>query len=147
VSNRRDYARRLLSSILAKLAPDPGELRLTREERRYLMEICTKGLDGHADPLGTGKGAGGQSRGVEGLIEAQLVHRRIAELGSLRAACESVGVERSRDGSKSGAVEKNYKQHREALEASDRFYAAVNSGQRPNPADLDAILKSKSPGK
>lgn len=72
-----------------------------------------------------------------------MVHARIRTLGTMRAACEAVGAQLNRDGSKSGAVEKNYKKHRPMLLAADQFYAALNSGGAPTAEQIAAILKGK----
>lgn len=101
----------------------------------------------HADPLGLGKGAGGQTAAVRLLNEAMMVHKRISELGTLRAACEAIGDELHRDGSKSGAVEKNYRLHRSALVAADRVYAARAAGVPPEPDDIAAVLGARAKGK
>lgn len=146
VGNERDVVLALLASIKAGLER-PGALRLSNDERAYLLSVCDRALADHADPLGLGKGAGGQTAGARLLAEAMLVHKRINELGTLRAACEAVGIDLHRDGSKSGAVEKNYRLHRSALVAADRVYAARAAGVPPEPDDIAAILGAKAKGK
>lgn len=145
MTSSREHALALLDSLRHKLQRG-GPLSLTSEERRYLKAMCDRALANDSDPLNLGRDVGGQTKANELLAEALLVHQR-RKLGTLRAACESVGLEFHRDGSKSGAVEKNYKAHRAAFEAGDRFYAARASGQAPDDAEVRAILQGKARGK
>ena len=145
MNRRAQHARSMLSSIAAKLAAGPV-VKLNDSEHDYLLGVCRAALDGTADPLGIGKAAGGQSL-ADGLGEAQQVHRRVKAGDTIRAACEAVGLALHRDGSKSGAVEKNFKQHRTALDAADRFYAARRAGTVPDDADIEAIVAPKGRGK
>lgn len=149
---RRASARARLQSIADKLTAtlaDPGpwaNVRLKRSEARYLTDVCRAALRDAPDPLQIGKAVGRQSAGDAGFSEALLVHARRRERGTLRAACEAVGRELNRDGGKSGAVEKNYKAHRKAIEAAERFYAALSGGEPFDSADLRTILGGESRG-
>lgn len=146
MSRRRTLSRTLLASIGAKLAewPDPARSKLTFDEVEYLREMCEAALADRPDPLRIARDSGGQAdRGAELLSEARLVHAKVRALGTLRAACEAVGAQLHRDGSKSGAVEKNYRLHRGLIIAADRFYRALNSGDAPSGEDVRTILKGK----
>ncbi len=143
MTRSRDHALALLSTIHGKLSASAGAVRFNSEELDYLRSVCAEGLAGNADPLRIGKGAGGQSRGADGLAVAALVHQRVTQGAALREACEAVGIETNRDGSKSGAVEKNYKMHRASLDAADRFYAARAAGRAPSLDDIEAIVGGK----
>ena len=127
----RELALALLDSIRVGLER-PGPLRLSGGEREYLQAVCERALAGDGDPLALAKAPGGQGSAARLLAEAHLVHKRVKELGTLRAACEAVGLELPRDGSKGGVVEKNYRAHRAALVAKDRVYAALRAGAAPD---------------
>jgi hypothetical protein len=146
VSNIRRHSLALVGSLLAKLErADGGPLTLDMAERQYLVAVLQAAQRGEADPMRTGRAVGRPEASEAGAVEAWHVHRRRHELGTLRAACEAVGRETGRDGSKSGAVEKNYKARRAALEASDRFYLALAQGRAPEAADVAEVMKD--PGK
>jgi hypothetical protein len=151
MNKRAAHARVLLASLEAKLehceSQDKDIIRVTRQERAYLLSVCKAALDGSPDALRLDRQAGGQQRIDEGLSEARRVHELRKLLGTMRAACEAVGKETHRDGSKSGAVEKNYRAHRAALEASDRFYVALAAGTTPRDEDIALILSGRNQGK
>lgn len=141
-----EHALALLWVLSLKLE-ESATLKLSHEEQRYLSAVCADALAGHPDPLRIGKAPGGQPRRAQGLREAELVHAALREHKTLSAACAAVGEALKRDGGKSGAVEKNYRKYREALEAADRFYAARNAGRQIDAADVQAILGTKGRGK
>lgn len=151
MSARRDWALALLASIHAKLDTDRTgawhAVRLSREEGRYLLEVCARALKGEKDPLSIGKGAGGQSKFAEGLAEAKQVHQRIGAGESLRAACEAVGKANHRDGGPRGAVEKNYAMHKARLIAVERIYAAHRGGPAASIDDFEAAFRKEDPRK
>jgi hypothetical protein len=132
VSRPSQFARALLAGMRVKLeraAETP--VRLNDAEIAYLLQVCTAALDGAADPLQIGKTAGGQRLADDGIIEARLVHAKRKQLKTLRAACEAVAkaLGRGTAGEKSGAIEKNYKHHRAALQAADRLYASLKPSE------------------
>lgn len=144
--SKREHSLLLLGAIRVALER-PGPLRLTNNERDYLIRACDRALVGNVDPLDLGRPKGGQQDGARLMAEALAVHERIKSGATLRSACEWVGRETHRDGSKSGAVEKNYRSQRTAIEAADRFYAARNAGRPPGADDLLAMLAGKERGK
>jgi hypothetical protein len=147
-ASSREHSLALLGRLLVTLRlPESVPIRLTATERAYLIRACERALSGHHDPLAIDRGPGGQHDGARLMLEAQQVHRLVRAGATIRAACQQVGDATGRDGGKSQAVEKNYKAHRRALEAADRFYAARNAGGTPDPADIAAILAGKAKGK
>jgi hypothetical protein len=146
VGTERQHALALLAAIKVALRR-PGPLLLTDVEREYLSDICDRAAADDADPLRIGRASGGQQATLRLFAEARMVHEHIKAGATLRSACVAVGAYLARDGGKSGAVEKNYRRHRGALEAADRFYAARAAGREPDAADIKAITGTKSRGK
>jgi hypothetical protein len=146
VGTEREHSLVLLAAIKIALRR-PGPLLLTDVEREYLSDTCDRAAAGDADPLRIGRGSGGQRATQRLFAEARMVHEYIKAGATVRAACEAVGGSLARDGGKSGAVEKNYRRNRGALEAADRFYAALAAGREPDAADIKSITGTKGRGK
>jgi len=147
VVSKREHHLALLGAIRVALQ-QPGTLRLTETERRYLSEVCELALADRPDPLGIRKTRGGQQDGSRLMAEALLVHQHVKAGAKVRDACKTVGAQTHRDGGEQGAVEKNYRKHRAALVAADRFYKARNEGRTPDADDIAIILTGgKAKGK
>jgi hypothetical protein len=165
VATEREYALAVLTSIEVALrdalgpyafdtlpgAPDDGKryplrVRLSTGEMNYLLRACMRAAAQHHDPLGLGKSAGGQHDGGHLLLEGKKVYALVQRGSTIRSACETVGEQVGKDGSKGGSVEKNYKRHRPQLEAGARFYADRNAGRDIDPADLKAMRGGKAGG-
>jgi hypothetical protein len=146
VATEREHALALLGAIKVALER-AGPVRLTEVERDYLRDVCDRALVNDADPLRLNRSTGGQHDSSRLIAEAHEVHMLIKGGSTQRAACEAVGSQQSRDGSKSGAVEKNYRRHRPALMAAGRLYAARAADRAPDAADIKAILGAHSKGK
>lgn len=93
----------------------------------FLRESVNRGLADSADPFGIkrGKGLSGRPR-WERYRVAEYIHRRAREIG-FDGARDEAGALFNLSGGPNGQAEKDYREFREQVEATERMYKALNA--------------------
>lgn len=113
------------------------------EQRIYLRKVAALVRDGHKDPLGIAKKAGGRpARGMAAKATARRVHDLVCAGAKVKDAVDAVELGLKTTATKNGSVTRTYYQFVDELLAEDAMRESLEAGRRGRGVESGPIFEA-----